>query len=415
MTSKVYEIGEFDSRRNVGVVTSTNTLIKYLRRLDIEIEYFTYDNMPKKKIFKLHRLLSPRAFSRIKLTRDLVNYWAIRTFQEVGKEDILHIHNFGLLPHFLQSLNIPKKVVLTFYGTAFGIIGVENGTNPYYLRAILNIPDVIIVGEVDKDLLLEKARRYFPGNEKALKRKMAIFPHIGIDDEIFDPERVEPHKWYEPNINKEGLIVFKGGAISKWKGDSILIKIADEVLSKRKDIYFVWAGYFRSYPFEEQAALKSALMRLCKKYPKNAFYIGKYHYSDLPALLKGADVIPHLFKIDGGGLSTFGREALMMGRYVLATNVGWYKDFIGDSKGFHILDWKDDNKLIQEAIDEFTYLADNLNETRNRGSTNRIYAAKYCSAKVSAKQHLMIYKALSNNEPLPTTEELLSISRKHAP
>jgi glycosyltransferase involved in cell wall biosynthesis len=156
-------------------------------------------------------------------------------------------------------------------------------------------------------------------------------------------------------------------------------------------------------------------MQLCTKYPKNAFYIGKYNYSDLPALLKGADVIPHLFKLDGGGLSTFGREALMMGRYVLATNVGWYKDFIGDSNGFHILDWKDDNKLIQEAIDEFTYLADNLNETRNKGLTNRIYASKYCSAKVSAKQHLMIYKALSNNEPLPTTEELLSISRKHAP
>ncbi len=417
MLGKVYEIGEFDSRSNVGVVTAANPLIKYLRKLGLDIVYLTYDNMPKKRVFPLYKLLSALGhnFHHVRLTRNFRNLWAIRAFQEVSKEDILHIHSFTLLPHLLQSLSIPRKVVLTYYGTHSGIIDVEDHTNPYYLQAILRIPDAVIADEPDTNLLLERASKHFPGNEETLKKKIVMFPFLGIDEEVFDPKKIDLHPWYRRNIEKRGLVIFKGGSIEAMKGDSILIRIAKKILSKRRDIYFVWGGYFRRYPPKEQAILRIQLKQLCEKHPKNAFYIGTYSHLALPSLLKGADVVPHFHKKVSNCLSTFGREATMMGRYMLASNVGWYRDLMGESNGMCVFNWEDDDTLIKDAIYKLTYIADNLDEARKKGLENRIYALKYCSAKVSAAQHLMIYKALANNEPMPTTGELLSISSKHAP
>ncbi len=415
MPQKVYAIGELDSRSNVGVVTAINPLVKYLKRAGLDIEYLTYDRLPKKRVFKFYKSLSTLnlKFPRISVTRNFRNLWAIRAIQEVGKGDILHIHSFTLLPHLLQSLKIPRKVILTYYGTHSGIIDVEGPTNPYYLRAILNIPDTVIVDESDRNMLLERAHRHLPDNEELLRNKMIMFPFIGIDDEVFDPHKIHPHPWFEQNINKDGLIIFKGGAIESMKGDSILIKIAKEILSKRKNVYFVWGGYFRRYPPKQQAILEKELNRLCEKYPENAFYIGTYHHSVLPSLLSGADIVPHFHKKVSNILSTFGREATMMGRYVLATNIGWYRTLMTESNGMRVFDWEEDDALIKEASNELTYLADNVDETRKKGMENRTYALKYCSAKISAKQHMMIYKALANNQSMPNTEELLSIGKKH--
>jgi hypothetical protein len=417
MPQKVYAIGELDSRSNLGVVTAINPLVKYLKKAGLDIECLTYDRLPKKNVFKFYRSLSTLniKFPSISVTRNFRNLWAIRAIQEVGEEDILHIHSFTLLPHLLQSLRVPRKVILTYYGTHTGIIDVDGPTNPYYLRAIFNIPDTVIVDESDRNMLLERAQKHLPNEVEQMRSKMILFPFIGIDDEVFDPDRIESHPWYRQNINKDGLIVFKGGAIESMKGDSILIKIAKEILSKRKNVYFVWGGYFRRYPPKQQAILEKELKRLCEKYPKNTFYLGTYQHSELPSFLNGADVVPHFHKKVSNILSTFGREATMMGRYVLATNIGWYKTLMSESKGLRVFDWGDDNTLIKEVSNELTYLADNVDETRKKGMENRTHALKYCSAKISAKQHMVIYKALANNEAMPTTEELLSISRKHTP
>ncbi len=412
MPLKVYEIGEFDSRQNIGVVTAANNMIKYLQRLDIEVEYITFDNMPHKKIFLAYKLLSiPYNFGKIRFGRHLRNLWAIRALQEVGDDDILHIHSFTLLPHLLQSLNTPKGVVLTFYGTHRGIINVKGYTNPYYLRAMLEIPDVIIADKLDSELLIDRAGTYLPGNVSNLKKKILTFPYIGIDEEVFDPEKVEPHRWYNKNLDKEGLVIFKGGAIEKLKSDHLLIKIADNILSRRRDVYFVWAGYFRRYPPKDQAELKAALDKLCKKYPKNVFYIGTYDYSYLPSLLKGADVIPYLRgEFGSGGLSTFAKESAMMGKYILASNIGWYSEFMGGSSGIDIVDWGPDNKIINEVTNKLMHLADNRDEAKRKGRESRAYALRYGSAKVSAKQHKMIYEAMGRGDTLPSTEELLKMA-----
>ncbi|UCE36849.1 MAG: glycosyltransferase family 4 protein [Thermoplasmata archaeon] len=412
MVKKIYELGEYDSRMNVGVVTAVNPLVKYLKRLDLDIEYITHDNMPKKGVFTYYKLLSNLNFHfpGLRLTRHFRNLWAIRAIQEIEKNAILHIQSFTLLPHLLQSLNIPKRVVLTYYGGHLGIIDDFGRTNPYYLRSILNIPDVVIADELDSTILHDRAKRYFPGNEEALKERMVIFPFIGIDSEVFDPNKVIPYSWDRQNIHKDGLIVFKGGAIERMKGDSTLIKIAKNVLSKRKDVTFVWGGYFHTYPAEKPEALKMELRGLCDKYPKNAFYMGRYELNELPSLLKGADVVPHFHKKIVDCLSTFGRESLMMGSYMMAANIGWYRNLMDKSKGLHVFEWADDDRLIKEATDELIYLADNIDETRKKGLENRKYAMKYCSAKVSALQHKMIYEALANDEPHPTTKELLSIA-----
>lgn len=414
MKNRIYHIGELDSRVNVGVVTAINPLVKYLKRLGLNIFYITSDNMPKFKYLGAYKSISNlnRYFPKIKLTTNLRNLWAIRAIQELDNEAMLHIHSFTLLPHLLQSLQIPRKVLLTYYGTHSGIIDVEGPTNPYYLRAILNVPDLIIVDETDRNVLLERAHIHIPNSERILRKKMVTFPFIGIDDEVFDPQKIEPHPWFRQNINGDGLVIYKGGAIESMKGDSLLIKIAKTILFKRKDIYFVWGGYFRKYPPKKQAILKTELKQLSEKYPKNAFYMGTYVHADLPSLLKGADVVPHFHERVSNCLSTFGREAVMMGRYMLATNIGWYRDLMNESKGLHVFEWKDDDKLIKKVTDELIYLVDNIDETRKKGLENRKYALKYCSARVSALQHKKIYEALANDDPIPTTEDLLSMVQK---
>jgi hypothetical protein len=414
MFEKVYELGELDSRSNVGVVTAITPLIKYLRKQNLNIEYLTYDRLPKKKVFWFYKFLSTLSLRSPSLgvSNNFRNLWAIRAIQEMGEEDILHIHSFTLLPHMLLSLKIPRNVIITYYGTHSGIIDVGGLTNPYYLRAILNIPDAIIIDETDRNFLLKRSRKYNADSEEILKRKMIMFPFIGIDDEVFDPKNIKPNPWFQKYINNDGLVIFKGGAIESMKGDSMLIKIADTVLSNRKDIYFIWGGYFRRYPPNEQAILKKELEQLCEKYPKNAFYLGTYSHTDLPSLLSRADVVPHFHNTVSNCLSTFGREATMMGRYILATNIGWYRDFFQTSNGLQVFDWDTEDKIIQKTKDQLIYLADNINETRKKGLENRKYALKYCSAKVSALQHKKIYEALANNEPIPTTEELLSLAQK---
>lgn len=413
MFEKVYEIGELDSRSNVGVVTAITPLIKYLRKQNLNIEYFTYDRLPKKKVFWFYKFLSTLSLRspRLSVSSNFRNLWAIRAIQEISEDDILHIHSFTLLPQMLSSLKIPKNVIITYYGTHSGIIDVGGLTNPYYLRAILNIPDGIIIDETDRNFLLKRSRKYILDSEEILKRKMIMFPFIGIDDEVFDPKNTKPNPWYQNNINNDGLVIFKGGAIESMKGDSILIKIAETVLSQRKDIYFIWGGYFRGYPPNEQAILKKELMQLCERYPKNAFYMGTYSHTDLPSLLKRADVVPHFHNTVSNCLSTFGREATMMGRFILATNIGWYREFFGKSQGLKVFDWDTKDKIIKNTTDQLIYLADNINETRKKGMENRKYALKYCSAKVSALQHKSIYEAFANDKPIPTTEELLLIAK----
>ena len=412
--NRIYHIGEFDSRINVGVVTAANPLVKYLKRMGLNVHYITFDNLPKIKGLKVYKFISSlnQYFPRIKLTRYLRNLWAIRAIQELDKEAMLHIHSFTLLPQLLQSQVIPKKVLLTFYGGHFGIVDVFGNTNPYYLRTILNIPDVIIIDDFDRGMLLEKVHAHFPDYEEVIKKKMVKFPFLGVDEEVFNSKNRTPHLWYKQNIHKDGLVIFKGGSIEAVKGDSLLIEIAERILSRRKDIYFVWGGYFRSYPRDEQAALRAEMESLCKKYPGNAFYMGKYENNQLPSLLKGADVIPHFHMKKVSCISTFGREALMMGNYMLISNIGWYRDFLGESKGIRFFEWDDDEKIVKNALDELIYLADNLEETRKKGPENRKYALKYCSANISAQQHKMIYEALANDEAMPTTEELLSIAQK---
>lgn len=403
MKNKVYIIGDYDSRKIGGVITGINTLVTALEKhTNIDLAYITHDKNPY-----MNLKISKHFFKFPILSGIYSQYWINRVMRSIPEDAIIHFNVFRVLPRFLDSLKVPQKVILSHLGWYAGIIE-EGFVNPYYLKALITLPDIIICDNFEKHVLLDKSalhlgKRYCD----ILDEKSIVFPPLGVDSDVFDPNIHKPSAFYN-KLDNDKLVVFKGGAIADIRGDGIIIKAAERILSKRDDVYFCWSGYL-SFRCEADKNIPDLLSKLQKRYPKNVFYLGKYDYNHLPRLLKGADVVPILHAKCLDGLGMFGMESLMMGKFCLASNIGWYKLLLRDCRGVHFLDREEDEGFISEVIDIIEYCADNIDEIRTRGKDSRKYALELLSAEIAAKRHERIYKSVVENSPLPSTEEILKI------
>lgn len=146
-------------------------------------------------------------------------------------------------------------------------------------------------------------------------------------------------------LRREGkkTILFVG-RFSYEKGISNLIRLAESVLQKRKDCFFVFIG---------EGQMRQELEALQKKFSKEMLLLKPLPYKEMPSVFASADVgiFPSIWQ------EPFGRtavEQMAAGKPLIASATGSPKDFILQGKtGFlaepkKIRDWE---KILEKLLD----------------------------------------------------------------
>ena len=415
MNSKIVIFGNFSKRQNRGVPQAVNTLARHLHKHGRkDIEYITHETLVPtltgrmlRKILLLwktppkNRLLS--LFYAIPYS--IWPFVALRTLASSTRDLILHVQSLTVFPALMQSKIVPRKLILTYHGYHVNILE-EDYTNPYSLKVLLGVPDVIIADDFDRKVLVERGNRHF--KELTIRKKICVFPHAGVDEEIFNPDKAYEHRTYKALRNKEKvLIVLKTGCLGQLKGDFLIMKAAKDLLRKRKDIVFMWAGYFRKE--SDRKKFGDLFLSLRNTYPHNVMYIGQYGHQEAPSILKGADVYLGFHTKKECSLSLSEKEAMMMGKYVVAKNIGWYERILEGCSGLHVIK-KPHANAIDALVKELDYLADNHDYSKKAGIESRKFALEHFCGNVTARRHMKVYDAVMNDLDLPSSSELLRIT-----
>lgn len=175
--------------------------------------------------------------------------------------------------------------------------------------------------------------------ELGLKNRIEVIPNV-LELEKF--AQAEPKKELRREGKKTVLFV---GRFSYEKGISLLAELAEKILRKRSDCFFVFIG---------EGQMKPMLEGLQKMFPEGVLLLEPLSYKEMPAVFASADIglFPSIWQ------EPFGRtavEQMAAGKLLIATNTGTPKDFVVQGEtGFlaepgSLAEWE---KALEKALND---------------------------------------------------------------
>ena len=209
--------------------------------------------------------------------------------------------------------------------------------------------------------------------------------HRGVDLKEFCPDKVPPHRMLKlRHINPYDarVIITIPGRLTKWKGHKVLIE-ALALLDKNKYCCLIVGDVDKHYNYYLE------LSELVEKKGLQDIVIFTGNLEDMPAVYMLSDIIvtPSIDEEPFGRISI---EAQAMGRIIIASNVGGFKETVKDNETGFLVPPKD-SKALSEAI---TYVT-NLTEHRKYKIMQAAQKnAELFSLKKMKNKTLSIYKEL---------------------
>ena len=210
--------------------------------------------------------------------------------------------------------------------------------------------------------------------------------HRGVDLEQFSPDRVLPYRLLalrnKITLPDGKLVITIPGRLTPWKGHKVLIN-ALALLDKDDFCCLVVGDVLKNYDYYLE------LFELADKLglKNNVIFAGKS--SDMPATYLLSDIIVAPSETE----EPFGRiaiEAQAMGRIIVATDLGGFKETITDGEtGFLVP--PNDSKALAETITRISKLTEHKKKKIMKASMNN---AALFSLEKMRKKTLAIYREL---------------------
>jgi len=133
------------------------------------------------------------------------------------------------------------------------------------------------------------------------------------------PEEAKISKKEKISMKKYKYTILYAGKLSLGKGADLLINTAQEIIKKKKDILFIFAG--------------TTLYPIKKMDSKQLLFLGQINYSQLLELMDRIDIVcvPSRWPEP---LSRVAIEAFSLAKPVLASNVGGLKELVSQKNGW---------------------------------------------------------------------------------
>jgi glycosyltransferase involved in cell wall biosynthesis len=243
-------------------------------------------------------------------------------------------------------------------------------------KALLNADVLICPSESIKNFILNEISEV---DEKNLK-----LIYNGIDCNIFDkiqPQEDNIRKKY--NIKNSNKLVCFAGRIIKPKGVETLIRSIPYVLSKYRNLTFVFMG----------PVIDKSLIEICKKinsplYMENIIFTNRIDREEVYNLLKISDILVHpsLYEV----LPTIILEAMASKKPVIASDISPHKELISNYKNGFLFETNN----YEDLADKILELLFDPNKSKNMGIKGYEIVSDCFSISRNCEESLKVYNSL---------------------
>jgi len=208
--------------------------------------------------------------------------------------------------------------------------------------------------------------------------------NIGIDVNEFSPRREREFDYFFPYLKNVGPILLFSGRLIALKGISVLAKAMKEVVSRNKEVHFVFAG----------PGSKDLLM---KNIQKNAIPSNRYSVLDqidrsrIPSLYAKSKMLVLPSFIESFPLSIL--EAMSSESLVIASNVGGVPEIINDGADGVLVGAGKADELAQKIL--FFLENEEIRKKMGKNARKKV-VEKFTSAKM-ARDTIDAYEKILNS------------------
>ncbi|MBU1118700.1 FkbM family methyltransferase [Patescibacteria group bacterium] len=290
------------------------------------------------------------------------------------------------LLNYIQTRNID---VLHFFhcGYFYDILPII-GRKFSSLKIVVTLFNSYVDHFVDATKYHENVSMYTSDNQATI----STFKKLGVSEEKLQllPNAIDPFETYNPatidrenerkkiGVKENEIAVFFIGRLSEEKNPDVFLKIARQVVAKKKNVKFFVVG---------DGNMKKEIMRMIKRIGSaNITYLG--YRSDIPNLLTAADIFVLPSRIEGFPSSML--EAMATENCVIASDVGAVGDVIEDGKTGFVVNKKDYRRFVERILQ----LVDSRETIVNMGRKAReVVVQNYTTEKLANN-----YRKLYSNE-----------------
>ncbi|MEI8191188.1 MAG: glycosyltransferase, partial [candidate division NC10 bacterium] len=175
--------------------------------------------------------------------------------------------------------------------------------------------------------------------------------HNGIDCARFSPDGPRAELWRQFGWQEGCRLVGIIGVLAPWKGQSVFLQAAREVLVERPDARFVVVGD-EIYRTDGHAGYREELVRIARELGVSHAVAFMGYREDIPEIMRSLDVVVHA-SIEPEPFGRVVAEALACARPVVATDGGGVPEITGPSGEVALLAQRGDPTHLASAISIF--------------------------------------------------------------
>jgi glycosyltransferase involved in cell wall biosynthesis len=331
--------------------------------------------------------------------------WKTNKLLKLNEIDVVEAPSHGAESLF-YSINKPTPLVIRLHGfiSKIPLVEIDNLINKEHVpftkenktqlfKNYINKKNQQIMWELEKKALLnadvlicpsESIKNFILNEISEVDEKNLKLIYNGIDCNIFDkiqPQEDNIRKKY--NIKNSNKLVCFAGRIIKPKGVETLIRSIPYVLSKYRNLTFVFMG----------PVIDKSLIEICKKinsplYMENIIFTNRIDREEVYNLLKISDILVHpsLYEV----LPTIILEAMASKKPVIASDISPHKELISNYKNGFLFETNN----YEDLADKILELLFDPNKSKNMGIKGYEIVSDCFSISRNCEESLKVYNSL---------------------
>ena len=338
-----------------SILFNENRLVTELRRSGIDV-----------------MVLPERQWSATRILNHLVRFFR---HHEI---DIVHTHKYkdNILGAVAAKIAGVPHVVRTVHGLSEPFKGIESLRMRIYELCDRGVTHLCVNKLIAVSSDIEKVLCVKYGAQRVIRI------HNGIDLEVLSKSRARDEVRRELGVDSKCLLIGTVGRLTAVKGHEYLLKTAQLMLQKRRNVKFVIVG---------DGPLKVELQSLAAQLgiTENVAFLG--HQDDACALMEAMDlfVLPSLHE----GIPMVILEAMALGRPIVASRVGGIPEVITDTVHGLLVSAGDPAGIAQACLK----LVGDRNLAERYGQAGRARVEQQFSSVVMGGKVANLYRQLVGN------------------
>lgn len=305
----------------------------------------------------------------------LYSFWILWRFMGAEKIDLIHARS--RLPAWIAYF-LARRFKIPFITTFHGTYNFSGIIKKYYNSVMARGDRVIAISNHIHNHIQQNYRHFLPHG-----RPPTVI-YRGVDLDVLDPEKIKTNRleklvkqW---KIDPGNPIILMPGRLTRWKGQSVLIKAINRLKHMSFSCVFVGDAQGRNGYVDE-------LNQLIAHYGLNdrVFLMGPT--TDMAAAYSLATCVVHA-STDAEAFGRIIAESSAMGKYVLASNLGAPSEIIIPGVTGDLYDAGDDGALSILLEKALTFSPEKMAEIADAG---RSHVKHFFSSSVMANKTLALY------------------------